>query len=66
MVTPYFRTRTGSLKGDVLVIPGAVQRAVLCLQHYLRLPTLLVLPIYLSVTIVSARGYSKPLPTTLA
>ena len=36
--------RTGNLQRDIfLLIPGAAQGAVLCLQHYLRLPTLLPL-----------------------
>ena len=35
-------SHTGSLEGDVFLIPGTARRAALCLQHYLRLLTLLV------------------------
>ena len=41
--------RTGNLpqlEGDVFLISGAAQKAVLCIQHYLRLPKLLVLKMY--------------------
>ena len=45
------------------LISGAAQRAALCIKHYLRYPTVLVLKTYLLVTILSARGHSKLLPT---
>ena len=52
-------------QGDVFLIHGAAQGAALCLQHYLRLPTLLVLEIYSVVAILGAGGAPNHYPLHL-